>query len=222
MKAALTFFILPTFYASVAFCQVNIAGKVISTSGNLPVAGASVYVNNTSIGTVTNEAGEFNLKSDYAGKIELVVSHLAFERKIMSLTSGPLQSLLTINLDPKSNRLNEVEILGSSSSGWKRWHNLFTDYFIGTSEFAKSCTIKNPEALIFHYNKAEKQLKVTSRDKLIVENRALGYLYKIDLNEFSYSFGTFRLKSDITVLFENIKPADTAMEKLLYQEPQHG
>jgi hypothetical protein len=59
--------------------------------------------------------------------------------------------------------------------------------------------------LVFHYNKQSQVLKVTSNATLLVENRALGYLYKIDLKEFTYSFTSLIVSNDITTFFQDIK-----------------
>lgn len=197
------------FVATITCAQVNISGKVVSSIGNLPVAGASVYINNSSVGTTTNDKGEFTLKAGYSGRVDLVVSHISFEKKILLMHTGQPEGVLIITVDPKNAVLNEVVITADPLKGWNKWRNLFTDHFIGTSAFAKKCAIKNPEVLMFHYNKADGELTVTSRNTLLVENRALGYLYKIDLNTFHYSFKTLLVNTDITALFENLSPVDS-------------
>ncbi|MBS1532620.1 MAG: carboxypeptidase-like regulatory domain-containing protein [Bacteroidetes bacterium] len=193
--------------------QISVSGKVVNAATNTPIPDVSVFINNTSIGTVTDANGAFILNTNYNGRIELVISHTAFQKKVITLTAGPIPVKLTISLEPKTNVLDEVVIVNDPLRGWRKWHRLFTDYFIGTSAFAKKCVIKNPEVLAFHYNRADNELKVSSRSTLIVENRALGYVYKIDLNLFTYSFTTLRLQSDITVFFEHIKPADASEQK---------
>jgi len=200
--------------SAVAYGQISISGKVVRSATNAPIPDASVYINGTSIGTTTDANGVFTIKTNYNGRIDLVISHTAYQKKVMTLTAGPIPVNLSIQLEPKTNVLDEIVIVNDPLRGWRKWHNLFTDYFIGTSGFAKKCTIKNPEVLAFHYNRADNELKVTSRRTLIVENRALGYSYKIDLNLFTYSFSTLELKSDITVFFDKIKPANATEEKL--------
>ena len=199
--------------ATIACGQVNISGKVLSSTSSLPVANASVYINNSSIGTTTDEKGEFSLKANYSGRIDLVVSHLSFERKVTPLPNGEPASKLLITVDPKNGQLNEVVINADGLKPWYKWRTLFTKYFIGTSPFAKKCTITNPEVLVFHYNKARGSLRVTSRSTLILQNKALGYTYKIDLNTFDYSFKTLLVNSDVTAFFESITPSDSTEQK---------
>src|SRR5580698_9693220 len=112
-----------------AEAQVNISGKVVSSATNLPVADASVYINNSSIGATTNANGEFSIQANYTGRIDLVVSHISFQRKVMALNTGQPAGKLLIVVDPKSAQLNEVVITGDPLKAWYKWRALFTQYF---------------------------------------------------------------------------------------------
>ena len=46
---------------TVVFGQFQLRGKLIATDTKSPLAAASVFLSNTSVGTVTNAAGEFTL-----------------------------------------------------------------------------------------------------------------------------------------------------------------
>ena len=59
------------------YAQTRISGKVIDTN-NIPLIGAAVYLNNTSIGTTTDDLGEFELYIK-EGIYDLIVSYLCYE-----------------------------------------------------------------------------------------------------------------------------------------------
>ena len=81
---------------------------------------------------------------------------------------------------------NEVE------DGWTRFGKFFFDNFIGTTPNASQCTIQNPQALRFFYTKNKKRhrLKVTAREDLMVQNDALGYIIRYQLDSFSYDYNS--------------------------------
>src|ERR1700743_978878 len=146
----LLFFLFLTTFAD---CQVNVSGKVVSATSNIPVANASVYINNTSVGTTTDENGEFHISSTLNGSFHLVVSHVSFQTQITHINLNENSSKLLIVLDAKSLDLNGVTITDHSLKSWKKWRKLFTEFFMGSMEFSRKCTIQNPEVLKFHYNK---------------------------------------------------------------------
>src|ERR1700750_1457602 len=67
------------FCSPVAFPQNVLKGHVISEDTHKPIASVSVYLNNTSIGTITNDEGLFVLKSIPQGKFNLVATSVGFE-----------------------------------------------------------------------------------------------------------------------------------------------
>lgn len=73
-KLLILFFLLNGFINN---AQTRISGKVLD-SNNLPLIGAAVYLNNTSIGTTTNDLGEFELFIK-AGVHDLIISYLGYE-----------------------------------------------------------------------------------------------------------------------------------------------
>ena len=68
-----------------ANAQINIAGKVLSEQTGLPVQGASVYFNNTSIGTNTNATGRFALQHSNVSNAELVISCVGYELLVFKI-----------------------------------------------------------------------------------------------------------------------------------------
>ena len=47
----------------VCFAQIDLGGRVLSADNKVPVASANVYISNSSIGTVTDEKGQFVIKN---------------------------------------------------------------------------------------------------------------------------------------------------------------
>ncbi len=78
-------------------------------------------------------------------------------------------------MKPKMEELQTVVVEPYEKDGWETWGKFFIENFIGTSQNARSCTIKNYKTLRFRHSKKRNQLTVTADDPLIIENKALGY-----------------------------------------------
>ncbi|MEO8109921.1 MAG: TonB-dependent receptor [Ginsengibacter sp.] len=109
---AFTFlFALSLYYQPGAFAQDNqskiITGKITSPSGD-PIAGASVQVKGSSVGTSANEQGEFSITVAGARPI-LVISNVGYKNKEVSVKN---QSQVNIVLEEDQNELSQVVIIG--------------------------------------------------------------------------------------------------------------
>jgi len=106
-------FILTILFASLILatlqCQI-IKGKVVDASSNNALEYASIGVINTSIGTITNEAGEFNLNVEKSTSTSIVrFSMMGYEP--VSLSIGELTDKDNIiKLNEKPIQLNEVSV----------------------------------------------------------------------------------------------------------------
>jgi len=183
--ALLSFLFFSAFPAS---AQGLISGKVVSAETGKPIAGVSIFISNTSRGTVTDDKGEFFLSNLPAGKYILVISNVGYQTVQQPIDSRNLKPFYTISMGIKSDDLGEVTVRAYDRDGWKRWGEFFREYFIGTSAFSKRCRILNPEAVRIHYNKNKKVLSAFSDGPILIENRALGYLLQVNLDNFRMNF----------------------------------
>lgn len=87
--------------------QTKITGKVIGSDDKLPVAGASVRVRGTNVGTVTDVSGIFTITAK-TGDV-LSISFIGYQTKEVPVTGGALG---TITLASASSTLNEVVVTG--------------------------------------------------------------------------------------------------------------
>jgi hypothetical protein len=84
MKWILTVFLLPV--ATLLFAQSALKGTVLDETDK-PVPGASVFLNNTSVGTTANNDGNFELFIP-AGRFELIVSSVGFQTYNLAILSA--------------------------------------------------------------------------------------------------------------------------------------
>jgi hypothetical protein len=169
--------------------QINISGTVFDLDGN-PLEGASVYLNNTSIGTTTNMEGEFYLNLPN-GQYKLVVSYIGYISERYSLNTKDYNEPITFKLIPKTNVLNEIVIKKKrkniSPNRRKEFLQTFRQEFLGVSKFAKKCKIVNEDVIDFDYNEDTETLEVFVRQPLKITNKSLGYIILYDLTKFVLS-----------------------------------
>lgn len=174
-----------------AFAQHFIVGKVVIENGTT-LPGASVYLNNTTIGTATDENGEFKLEVS-EGNYTLVVSFLGYKPQELSITSESFETFHTIKLAETAFDLGEV-IITKETFGEEWQYNLirFKETFLGRTELAKTCKILNEKDLRFNYDAKTNMLIAFAHRPLKIRHKGLGYLITYDLVDFfikgNYSF----------------------------------
>lgn len=95
-----------------AMAQKTIHGKVVSSTDNQVVIGATVKEKGTANGTVTGPDGSFSLKLTGNGNEVLEVSFIGYNPKDVPVGN---QTNLVISLDENTSTLNEVVVTGYST-----------------------------------------------------------------------------------------------------------
>ena len=89
--------------------QISIKGIVIDKKLNEPIIGASVLVQGTTIGTVTNLEGNFSLKNVPKGS-ELTVSYIGYTSQNITINGN--QTTFKIEMSEDTKTLDEVVVVG--------------------------------------------------------------------------------------------------------------
>lgn len=166
------------------------SGIVVDAVGKQPMPGTSVFCQNTTIGTITNNEGAFSIRLPKGG-YDLVVSFTGYETQTLHINNYNAANLV-IELKAVDKSLSEVTVSGSNevADGLAKYGQFFRDNFIGTTPNAAQCTIQNPEVLQFFYSKLRNRLKVKEKEDLIIVNNALGYKIRYQLDSFSFEYRT--------------------------------
>lgn len=188
-------------------------GKVIDASTKQPLAGASVFCQNTTFGTITNSEGNFKLALPNGG-YDLIISFTGYETQDMRISVTNAADL-TIELKLKDKSMAEVTVAGSNEvpDGLVKYGSFFLENFIGNTANGAQTKIENPEVLQFYYSKKRNRLKIKAKEDLVIVNNALGYKIKYQLDSFAYEYGT-----DITTysgypFFEEMQGTDAQKEQ---------
>ena len=169
------------------YAQTRISGKVIDTN-NIPLIGAAVYLNNTSIGTTTDDLGEFELYIK-EGIYDLIVSYLGYETiKYQIDTNNPVKKI-TFRTKESSNLLDEIILQNKKYTAEDRSKFLskFIKSFIGETIFSKRSKIQNLKVIKFHYDSINDILDAYASKPIKIINKDLGYEIYYDLIQFELS-----------------------------------
>ncbi|MDR3694554.1 carboxypeptidase-like regulatory domain-containing protein [Mucilaginibacter sp.] len=193
------------------FAQYAISGRVINKSDRQPVADASVFLNNATVGTKTADNGTFTLTNVRPGQYDLVVSIIGFETVHQNIMVNKDLQLPDILFTPKTIALKEVKIM--SPDDRDKYYQKFKRLFLGVSDFAADCKILNPDLLDFDFDRTTKVFSASSSDYLEIENRALGYRIKYFLNDFKNDEKSGIFYFEGTAAFSEMKGGRPEMRK---------
>ncbi len=183
-------FLFFTFYFLIdsSFSQTTIKGIIKDAETKTVLAAASIFIATSKIGTVSSSTGAFSLDIPQ-GKYDLIVSNIGYETQVININEKKSDELI-IYLKQKQKELDNVQVIPYEKDGWKKWGNFFLNSFIGTMSYASKCVLKNHEVIKFRNNKKRNELSAVAFEPLIVENKALGYVLKYQLEKFIYNFST--------------------------------
>jgi hypothetical protein len=163
--------------------QTTLRGHVFGEDAHKPIASVSVYLNNTSIGTITNDDGLFVLKGIPQGKFNLVATSVGFETFTTLLDLHDLPKDFQIILKPKTDELEGFSVLPTDPNGWEKYGKYFKVLLIGTTLTSNETKLMNPEVVKFRLNEGN-ILTAFAKEPLKITNYALGYEIEYKLEEF--------------------------------------
>ena len=157
--------------------QRYISGCVTSAENDYPISGASVYIDNTTIGTATDPDGNYRLRIPGEGSYRLIVSHVGFQPVSNDIEPGNLSMEVDVTMYP--NELDEVTV--TSKVRFRQTDiNLFWSMLLGRKPSKKTIYAINPEVVYYYYNPETRILKVTCREPLQIINNETGYFVQFD------------------------------------------
>ena len=183
-----------------------IHGTVLDDKGGTPLSNASVFCQNTTTGTISNNDGLFSLRLNNGG-YDLVISYTGYETQVLRVSNSMAdKDSLIIRMKEKNKSLEEVAVTGSAlvADGWNKYGQFFLDNFLGTTVNAAQCTIENKEAINFYFYKKRNKLKAKAKEEIIIINQALGYKIRYQLDSFVNDYNTHISSYTGYPLFESL------------------
>ncbi len=212
--------LLFTAFVSLLFLSANaqtfytVTGKVFSATTGQPLQGASVFAQNTTLGTATDEDGSFSLNLPNGG-YDLVVTFTGYNTASKRVTAGVAENKnVNFVLNEKDNNLEDVVVVASNEvkDGLEKYGAFFRANFLGLTANSHNCKIVNEQILKFYYYKRTNKLKVMAAEPLQIENTSLGYTIKYALDSFVHEYNSEMSIYTGSPLFTEMYPEDSLQQ----------
>jgi CarboxypepD_reg-like domain len=164
----------------------SLLGVVKDAKTNEPLPSANIFINNTTIGSVTDVDGKFRFSfNEQGGSYEIIISFVGYSTQSIKITpDGKDVNMGILQLRPLEIELGNVEIKSKRDKDWERKLKRFKKIFLGDDKLALACALKNPWALEFDDSNSVLGLRARTDVPLEIENNALGYRILFHLNDF--------------------------------------
>lgn len=211
------YFLMLFFWFGTSFSQ-KVEGSIFDKITKKPVQAATVYLDGTTISTLTDENGYFKLDSKGNTKPDLVISFIGYST---SRINNPFQyQKIKTYIEEDAIAIDEV-FIGKGPFSQKQMMKVFKQFFLGTSKSASSCKILNEDDVYLFFDTETNFLTATSRSPLKIVNNYLDYEVNFDLVDFEIKFNSRTLnplavKSSSfagTTFFTDISKNDKIAEK---------
>lgn len=175
-----------------------ISGNVFDELSKAPLDGATVYLDGTNIGTITNLDGQFLLDISDAPNASIVVQHIGFSSQVF--TAQQFTNPLNIYLQENPNLLKEVIVEADPWSRSKKMR-IFKSEFLGKTLASQKCRILNEDDIKLQYIPSIETLVAYTDKPIIIKNDYLGYTVEYSMHDFEVSFssGTSGLQFPVKV-----------------------
>lgn len=156
-------------------------GMVFDSKTQESLPGATIYLDGTTISTITDDKGNFSINTRNSNAT-LVVSFVGYTTYRLE---NPLQyqnKKIKILLVEQSISLDEV-VVGKGPFSRKQMMKVFREQFLGESKAGSSCRIENEDDIILYYDVSKNTLNASARNPLKIKNNHLEYEVNFDLEE---------------------------------------
>ncbi|WP_445711654.1 carboxypeptidase-like regulatory domain-containing protein [Flavobacterium sp.] len=203
-------YIIILFFNFSIYAQINIHGKITGDNKE-PISGASVYVNGTTIGAITDLNGDFNFSIPNEINALIITSHIGYKTAYSEIKKESF--VLNVTLESDVTELKEV-VLSQNRFSRDEILTLFKDCFLGTTKAGKKCSILNEDDLYFTYDTDNFILMAHSDRTLEIDNSYLGYKVNYTLLDFKCKLFKLSIKEKDVVSnsfggYSNFKETDT-------------
>lgn len=173
---------------------IKIIGKVTDAETKEALPNAHIFIDQTTLGVVSDVNGHYVLEGIQDGEVKIVFSYVGYEPYSKIITVSGADISISAQLKPQEEILQNVDVKDSRDKEWEAQLKEFKKVFLGEGEFARACTLSNPWVLEFTYTKATRLFVATASAPLLIENNALGYTIDCTLQEFRFSDKFYKIK----------------------------
>ena len=140
-------FLFVAIIAPVLKAQQIVTGRITDTEDRTSVSGASIFIANTTIGTTSDEFGNYSITIPGTGSFEIIVSHVGYQSVVRKFDSPKDSHQYNVSL--KTIELQDITINAAKTYS-KRDVDLFWRKILGESPSKSGMQVLNPEKVYFY------------------------------------------------------------------------
>jgi len=188
--------------------QQLVSGRITDAADGTPVAGASVFIANTTIGAASDLGGNYSFTVPGRGSFEIVVSHVSYQAVFSKIDEPKDSHRYDVALE--TTELEEVTVKAA-----KTYKNaditLFWQKVLGEKPSKRGLEVLNPEKIYFY--KSTNILKAFCREPIEIINHQAGYSIRYILQRFEHDYQTGVTELEGLPSFEELVPLNSREEE---------
>lgn len=181
MSILISLFLVTSSHAAI------IKGKVIDSEDGTALEAVAVFINGSSIGTLSGADGSFELEGNFVFPVDLVIQALSYETKLLKVSAAGALPVV-VRLSSKVSELEGFQVLAPLKDGWTMYGKDFLESFLSYSDLSRQCEILNKDVVQFKVDNDAGILYVTADAPIRIRNKALGYVVYFDLQDFRLNY----------------------------------
>lgn len=176
-----------------AQAQNVLTGRVLDSLTHEPIPYVNVFFANTTIGSVTDSNGEFNIHDFPSGKYDLTASFVGYSTIQFPIEFSNGIKNIIIHLSQQVIQLQGV-FVNEDTLGRKNNLDQFKQHFVGSTKNASQSMIINPRNIRLYFDPKDRLLLAFAKKPVEIENRALGYKIHYQLIDFKFDYSQGRIE----------------------------
>jgi len=206
----IAFFIFSCFFTTLLNAQQEVTGRITEAYTGKPMPYASIRVSNTTIGTVSDELGNYSMTVPGRGNFEIVVSYLGYYPIFYKVNVPDTFHEIDFALRVNEIAINEVTISAKhtgKSKHTKKDIDLFWRTLLGEKPSKNGLEVLNPNKMYYYLNK-NNIFKASCNEPIEIINHKTGYRIHYILKGFQYNYNNREFEYGGAPCFEELKPQD--------------
>lgn len=131
----------------------TIRGIITDAETGKPVEFVTVYIDGTSVGTISDNKGIYSLNYDFE-RFKVVFTHISYKSVVLQVDASTLEAQ-PIEMTPRQIMISEFNV--ESKSRRQQHIKYFKKVFLGTDKWGKSAEILNDSVLFFNVRYTNKE-----------------------------------------------------------------
>ena len=164
--------------------QQLVAGRITDATDGMPVASAAIFIAHSSIGTTSDESGNYSLRVPGRGSFEIAVSHVGYQSVFHKIDTP--QSFHQYDVALEVSEMQEV-IISAPKTYRPSDVDLFWLKILGEKPSKRGLEVIHPEKVYFYLTQ-DNVLKVSCREPIDIVNHEMGYYIRYVLQSFEHDY----------------------------------